>query len=92
MLVLNVYRSRDTEEDARTVRSDLLVKGLRLHGTSAEYAPTFAGARARLRSVVLDGDGVFFLGAGNVTDLAKSYASEIKSRPQGKPATSLLSP
>ncbi len=91
VLVLNVYRSRDTEEDARTVQSDRLVGGLGRQGTIAEYTPTFASASARLRSVVREGDGVFFLGAGNVTDLAKSYASEIKSRSQDNPATSILS-
>ncbi len=89
VLVLNVFRSRDTDEDARTVQSDVLVEGLRRNGRIAEYTPTFTSARARLGAVAREGDAVFFLGAGNVTDLAKSYAAEIRPGPHGEPPQAL---
>ena len=79
VLVLDVFRSRDTEEDAKTVQSDLLVEGLRSRGVAADYTPTFAKARAQLEAAALEGDAVLFLGAGNVTELAKSYAAELRS-------------
>ncbi len=91
VLVLNVFRSRDTDEDARTVQSDTLVEGLRRLGTVAEYTPTFESARACLHAVLCEGDAVFFLGAGSVTNLAKNYASEIESASRGDSAQALLS-
>ena len=91
VFVLHVFRSRDTEEDARTVQSDRLVEGLGRLGTVAEYTPTFESARARLHSVLREGDVVFFLGAGSVTNLAKNYASEIESTSCGESAQTLLS-
>jgi UDP-N-acetylmuramate--alanine ligase len=78
-IVTDVYRARDREEDARTVRSDALVRAIndRKPQTPAIYAPSFQDASATLRAYVKDGDAILFLGAGNITDLAKAYAREL---------------
>jgi len=88
-VVLDVFRARDSEEDARSVRSECLVDSIRSLGGDACYASRFDDAlrilsrtqREAVRGSRGGGSVVLFMGAGNVTDLAKFFATEVsKSR------------
>jgi len=78
-VVTDVYRARDTDEDARTVRSDSLVRSINeLRPQSpALLAPTFCDIQSTLRTLGREGDAVIFMGAGDISELAKAYAGEL---------------
>ncbi len=80
VLVLDVFRSRDSDEDARTVQSDRVVERLGELGVKAWLTRSFADARQRLEVTAGAGDVAFFLGAGNVTELAREYARTQRAR------------
>ena len=80
-VVTDVYRARDKEEDARTVQSDSLVRAVNdlRPASPAIYAPGFPDVLSTLGALTRDGDAVIFMGAGDVTDLAKRYAGTVAS-------------
>lgn len=77
-VVTDVYRARDKDEDARLVQSDSLVTAMNSLGApgQAVHAPQFQDVMQFLRKNTRDGDAVIFMGAGDVTDLARVYAAE----------------
>ena len=79
VLVSDVFRARDKEEDVRTVRSDSLIQSLRTTypKVNALHTPGFDDVLAALREIASNGDAVIFMGAGNITDLAKNYARSV---------------
>ena len=78
VVVLPVFRSRDSDEDARTVQSDGLARQIRRIGTPATYVGGYDAA-LRFLGAEVDGDAaVMFLGAGTVTDLARSFADSLQ--------------
>lgn len=87
VLVMDVFRARDSDEDARLVRSDSLVELLTARGASVASSPQLEdGLCELLREVSRDGgtDGdhpgtaVIFMGAGDITELAKYFAAHVK--------------
>lgn len=80
-LVLPVFRARDSEQDVRSVRSDQLVAELRERGSMADACEDFESARRHLFDHVEPGAIVLFLGAGSITELARSFAEELAIDP-----------
>jgi UDP-N-acetylmuramate--alanine ligase len=80
-VVTDVYRARDKDEDAKAVQSDSLVRAIneRRPLTVAQHAPRFADVLEMLRGRIREGDAVLFLGAGDITDLARLYADEART-------------
>jgi UDP-N-acetylmuramate--alanine ligase len=74
VIVAEVYRARDTDEDARSVRSALLAEAIRRRGTNCFYADSFSRVTGQLEGVVERGAVVVFLGAGDITLLAHEFA------------------
>lgn len=81
-LITDVFTARDSEEDIQTVHSDSLVQLVRDRGPEANvtYTPSFEDALMALDKNVREKDVVIFLGAGSITDLAKTYAERLSSR------------
>ena len=79
VLVSDVFSARDKEEDVRTVRSDSLIRSLRTAypKVNALHTPGFDDVLMALREIASNGDAVIFMGAGNITDLAKNYARSV---------------
>ncbi len=79
VLVTDVYRARDKDEDARSVRSDSLVREVNAlkPQTAALHAPGFEDVLRVLQGKAREGDAVIFMGAGDITDLARRYAAEV---------------
>ena len=77
VVVTDVYRSRDCDEDARTVRSEDLVAALRRRGTDALHAPGKREVLGELDASAEPGDVVLFLGAGDVTDMAHAFSEGV---------------
>jgi UDP-N-acetylmuramate--alanine ligase len=69
-IVLDIYASREREEESRSVSSLDLVLAIRRHGGNAEYCATLDEARERLEREVRTGDLVLVQGAGDATELA----------------------
>ena len=80
VIVTDVYRARDTELDARTVKAKALAEAVRALGGSCVYAAKFPEVVMSLVGVVQPGSVVMFLGAGNVTDLARTFADVAPQR------------
>jgi UDP-N-acetylmuramate--alanine ligase len=74
VLVTGVYRSRDREDDVRSVHSGDLVEALRALGSESFHTPSFEDALLHLGRSVAPGCVVVFLGAGTITELAKRFA------------------
>jgi len=77
-IVADVFSARDKEED-KSVQSDSLVRAVQAGdpGAKTVHAPRFEDVLLALRGRVADGDAVIFMGAGNITDLAKNYARSV---------------
>jgi UDP-N-acetylmuramate--alanine ligase len=80
VIVTPVYRARDSEEDARSVSSAALATELTDRGRAARHAADFTVARGLLDSVVREPAAVLFLGAGDITELARDYADSFASQ------------
>ena len=74
VVVTNVFQSRDSDEDIRTIQSDSLVHHLSKAGAPVAYCPDLEDVNHHLHANVIDGDVVLFLGAGSVTDAAHRLA------------------
>ena len=79
VVVTQVYRARDSEDDVRSVRSQDLADRIRRKGTSALYAEEFERAIGQLEGIVEPEAVVLFLGAGDVTDLAQRFAKMVRN-------------
>jgi UDP-N-acetylmuramate--alanine ligase len=77
VIVVPVYRARDRDEDVRSVRVAELVDAIRRRGGIASFAPDFSRAAHLLNRSLNCRSVVLFLGAGSVTDLAKSFAGRL---------------
>jgi UDP-N-acetylmuramate--alanine ligase len=75
IVITDVFRARDREEDVRNVRSEGLAETLAALGRNVVLAPTFRDILGALEPHAGAGDVVFFLGAGNITELAHQYAA-----------------
>ncbi len=84
VIVVDVYRARDSDQDASSVRSGQLVDRLRARGVDACLAPKFHHALAEIEEVS-DEAAILFLGAGDITDLAKYYAASLRERIGSQP-------
>lgn len=82
VLVTDVYRARDTDDDARTVNSSKLVEAINAGRprTAALHAPSFEDALGEIQSMARAGDAFIFMGAGDITDLAKRCARALLAR------------
>ena len=76
VVVTKVYRARDSEEDVRSVHASALAEELRSRGTACRYATTFPEALELLDNSLQPGQVVLFMGAGDVTDLAKRFVEK----------------
>jgi UDP-N-acetylmuramate--alanine ligase len=78
VLVVDVYRARDKDEDARQVQSDSLVRAVeaRNPGLPVAHTPTFDDALRALRQGARAGEAVIFMGAGDITDLSRRFAED----------------
>jgi len=74
VVVTEVFRSRDTDEDARNVRAETLFRHLAADHDDVAYAPTLADVERHVTRVHADGDVFLFLGAGSITEAAKACA------------------
>jgi UDP-N-acetylmuramate--alanine ligase len=81
VIVTDVFSARDKDED-RKVQSDSLVGAILAADSRARarHAPRFDDVLAALRAEATEGDAVLFMGAGSITDLARSYALEVQDR------------
>jgi UDP-N-acetylmuramate--alanine ligase len=82
VVVTDVFRSRDSDEDAREVSSRSLAVSLQALGARVRYASGFSDVLRDLRLLVSPGEVVVFLGAGSITDLAQLYACEASPAPE----------
>jgi UDP-N-acetylmuramate--alanine ligase len=73
-LVTRVYRCRDSDADAQAIESGALVEAVRARGGLCRYTPEYEHVLEALDQAALDGSVVAFLGAGTVTEFAKSFA------------------
>jgi UDP-N-acetylmuramate--alanine ligase len=78
-IVTDVFSARDREED-KSVQSDSLAGAILAADPRAStvHAPSFDDVLLALRARVADGDAVIFMGAGSITDLARTYALEVQ--------------
>lgn len=71
VIVPDIYECRDTEED-KTVSAEGLAEAIHANGTKASFGNGLENTLKTLKSSIGEGDVVFIMGAGNVTDLATS--------------------
>jgi UDP-N-acetylmuramate--alanine ligase len=78
-IVTDVFSARDKDED-RSFKSDALVEALLAADPRARaiHAPRFDDVLLALRAEAAAGDAVIFMGAGSITDLARTYALEVQ--------------
>ena len=76
VLVTRPYGARDSREDQEAVNSAMLTKAVAGRGGEASDTPEFRDVRDRLDEIVMPGDVVIFMGAGDVTVLAHGYAGK----------------
>lgn len=79
VIVLDVFRARDKEEDVQRVHSSSLVEEMRKLDGAADvvHASGFPEALETLGRQARKGDAVLFMGAGDVTNLARQYAQHV---------------
>lgn len=66
VLIADIYRARDSEEDVRSVSAAGLAEAIAEMGVSASYGGTLDDIVRRLEAETRDGDVVLTLGAGDV--------------------------
>ncbi len=71
-----VYYTRDTEEDRRTVTSRTLVESLRQRGVAAHFVTDLKALAAELRQSGVAGQLILTMGAGNIGELAREIPGE----------------
>jgi len=79
IIITDVFRARDSDEDAQLVHSSSLAAAIRDINPQINtlYAPGLQDVARVLDRNVRDSDVVIFMGAGNITDLAKQYAEAV---------------
>jgi len=76
--LLDIYAA--SEEPIPGVNSQLLLEQIRLAGTQAEYATSFAAAAGRAAEHAEDGDLVLTLGAGSVYQIGPMVLEELRRK------------
>jgi len=76
--LLDIYAA--SEEPIAGVNSQLLLEQIRLSGTQAEYATSFAAAASRAAEYAKDGDLVLTLGAGSVYQIGPMVLEELRRK------------
>lgn len=72
VLIPNIYQSRDTEKDKKSVNVDSLVQEINSHATGkAENTTNFEQTLKQIESIYKDYDVILTIGAGNITDLSE---------------------
>ena len=70
VVIPDIYFVRDSEREKDYISSDDLVAQVRLHGGEAVYLKSFKEIVEHLRNIVVTGDLVVTMGAGNVWEIA----------------------
>lgn len=76
VLIPNIYRVRDSEEDVRSVSAEDLVEKIRAHGVRARFTENFARTVAILRTEVGSEDILLTIGAGPIDEVAKLFCQK----------------
>jgi UDP-N-acetylmuramate--alanine ligase len=74
IVVADIYRARDREEDVRAVSSGDLADAVRARGGDAEHVSDFRTIADRLERETRRGDVVVTMGAGNIDEVADEMA------------------
>jgi len=79
VVVTDIYRCRDSDEDVQAVSGTLLAEAVRRRhaGTRARYLPRDERFGDALEAIARDGDVLLFMGAGHISELAHSFAERI---------------
>lgn len=83
VLVARVFRARDSADDVKAIRARVLVEALETRGCRSYHTPEFEDVIQTLKSTVMPGDLVLFLGAGDITELARRFA-QLKTSSTGR--------
>lgn len=75
-----IYYTRDSEADRRSVSSAQLARKVQQAGRDAAFFPTFEGVVEHLRSVARGGDLVVTMGAGNVWEIGRDVLANCEMR------------
>jgi UDP-N-acetylmuramate--alanine ligase len=78
-VVAEVFRARDSAEDARSVSGSILADEVGRLGGRAVSAPTFGEILEHLQATVREGEVLICLGAGDITLLARRIAEHFAS-------------
>jgi UDP-N-acetylmuramate--alanine ligase len=76
VLIPNIYRVRDTEEDVKAVSAEKLVAEIEKNGKKARHTHDFAQTIALLKNELKEGDVVVTIGAGPVYEVGESFLGE----------------
>jgi UDP-N-acetylmuramate--alanine ligase len=71
VLIPNIYRVRDTEEDVARISPEALVALINGHKNNALFSEGFASTKKWIAEHTEEGDVLFFMGAGTITQLAQ---------------------
>lgn len=73
VLIPNIYRVRDTDEDVKRVSAELLVAKITANGIHARYTYDFPNTVDILKNEAQTGDIVVSIGAGPVNEVAERF-------------------
>ncbi|QQS59164.1 UDP-N-acetylmuramate--L-alanine ligase [Candidatus Peregrinibacteria bacterium] len=79
VLIPDIYRVRDTEEDVASVNAEMLVKKIRQQGVSVRYSKDFSHTVSLLHHESHPEDVIITMGAGPVYKIADQLISDFSS-------------
>ena len=71
VILTDIYRCRDSDEDVQSVNTPMLVDRIRVHGQNAVHVRDFPGVVDYIRTRAGAGDLVLTIGAGNIWEIGK---------------------
>lgn len=80
VIVAPIYSARDTEEDKKSVSSEILVDKINQVTDNAEFLGDFESIKEVLIDELVAGDVVITLGAGNADALGRELLEELRDR------------
>ena len=76
VIIPDIYKVRDTEEDVRSVNSEMLVDEINKVTNNAQYIGSFKDVVKCLSNNVKEGDLVIIMGAGPVNKVGENFLLE----------------